>query len=102
VLAGRCFRLAGPVKVPHVGWNTLTIGASSRLLRGLSPGSSAYFSHTYAAPRTAHCVSTTTHGVPFASSVEFGNVFGVQFHPEKSGRLGLAVLASFLAIARGD
>jgi len=101
LMQGRCFRLSGSVKVPHVGWNTLdTGGRVSRLLDGLPPRASAYFTHSYAAPGGPDTVATTTHGVPFASAVERGLVFGVQFHPEKSGATGLRMLENFLRVVR--
>ncbi len=101
LMAGQCFRLTGDVKVPHVGWNTLELTARpSRLLRGLSPMSSAYFTHSFAAPLGEDTVATTSHGVQFASAVERGRTFGVQFHPEKSGATGLRVLANFLDVVR--
>jgi glutamine amidotransferase len=102
LLPGRCFRLSGNVKVPHVGWNTLDAGAAreSRLLAGLPAGASAYFTHSYAAPVGAASAAVTTHGVPFASAVETGRTFGVQFHPEKSGATGLRMLENFLAVVR--
>jgi glutamine amidotransferase len=101
LMAGRCFRLSGNVKVPHVGWNTIDgTGRPSRLLAGLSPGASAYFTHSFAAPVGADAVATTTHGVQFASAVERDRTFGVQFHPEKSGVTGLRILANFLDVVR--
>lgn len=103
VMRGRCFRLSGGVKVPHVGWNTLAIERpASRLVDGLPSGVSAYFTHSYAAPSGADSVATTTHGVPFAAIVERGRIFGVQCHPEKSGAAGLRMLANFLNIVRED
>jgi imidazole glycerol-phosphate synthase subunit HisH len=97
---GSCFRLRGDVKVPHVGWNTLQSLSGSWLLDGIRPGSSMYFTHTFAAPVTAGTVATTEHGLEFASVVERGLVVGTQFHPEKSGRDGLRLLANFLSNAR--
>lgn len=99
IFAGRCFRLRGDVKIPHVGWNTLEIVRPSRLLAGIDRAS-VYFTHSFAAPLTLATVATTTHGVPFASVAERDNVFGVQWHPEKSGEPGLAALRNFLEIAR--
>ena len=100
-MAGRCFRLSGNVKVPHVGWNTLdTGGRTSRLLDGLPGSAFAYFTHSYAAPIGPETAATTSHGVPFASAVERERTFGVQFHPEKSGVTGLRVLENFLRIAK--
>jgi glutamine amidotransferase len=101
LMAGRCFRLHGDVKVPHVGWNTLDpTGRPSRLLAGLPATASAYFTHSFAAPVGADAVATTTHGVTFASVAERGRTFGVQFHPEKSGGTGLGILRNFLDIVR--
>jgi glutamine amidotransferase len=101
LMKGRCFRLSGDVKVPHVGWNTLETGSRpSRLLQGLAPHASAYFTHSYAAPVGPDTVATTCHGVPFASAVERGLIFGVQFHPEKSGRTGLKMLENFVSVVR--
>jgi glutamine amidotransferase len=94
VLGGRCFRLSGPVKVPHVGWNTLESTRPSSILEGLE-GASVYFTHSYAAPVTDATAAVTSHGVPFASVVEAGCVIGVQWHPEKSGEAGLTLLRNF-------
>ncbi len=102
VMAGRCDRLPGgtengwPLKVPHVGWNSLQFPRGSTLLDGVPEGAQVYFTHSYAAPVTQDAAAITTHGVPFASAVERGQVFGVQFHPEKSGEVGLRVLRNFL------
>lgn len=100
VLNGHCDRLTGTGKVPHVGWNTVTIRRQSTLLNGLSDGSYAYFTHSYAAPIGRECVGITSSGCEFASVVEQDRVFGVQFHPEKSGRDGIRLLENFVAIAR--
>jgi len=98
LMTGQCERLEGtwPLKVPHVGWNALAFPRASRLFEGIREGSQVYFTHSYAAPVSNDSVAVTTHGVPFASAVERGHVFGVQFHPEKSGDVGLAVLKNFL------
>ncbi len=103
LLPGRCSLLkAGPgLKVPHVGWNALSIRRPSRLLEQVDDGAQAYFTHSFVAPVTDACVATTTHGVPFASVVERGVVFGAQCHPEKSGTVGLTLLRNFLAVVRG-
>jgi glutamine amidotransferase len=101
LIAGRCTRLPEHVKVPHVGWNTLEDRtAGSRLLAGLSSTASVYFCHTYAAPLGPAVVATTSHGHRFAAAVERDSVFGVQFHPEKSGEAGLKILANVLSAAR--
>jgi glutamine amidotransferase len=102
LIAGRCTKLAGPVKVPHVGWNRLDAPRRSRLLAGLPGGAQVYFTHSFAAPVTPECVAVTTHAVPFASAVERGLVFGVQFHPEKSGDAGLRILGNFLDAVKAN
>jgi imidazole glycerol-phosphate synthase subunit HisH len=106
LMTGQCDRLEGgmessngqpwPLKIPHVGWNALHFPRASRLFDGIDEGSQVYFTHSYAAPVTTDAVAVTTHGKPFASAVERGQVFGVQFHPEKSGDVGLRVLRNFL------
>jgi imidazole glycerol-phosphate synthase subunit HisH len=91
-----------PLKVPHVGWNTVEpVGRPGRLLDGIAPSSFAYFTHTYAAPVVGDTVATTTHGAAFSAVVERGCVFGAQFHPEKSGDAGLRLLTNFVRIADG-
>jgi imidazole glycerol-phosphate synthase subunit HisH len=100
IFHGRCARLQGDVKVPHVGWNALELtGRTSRLLDGIARGAFAYFSHSYAAAVADDAVATTTHGHSFVSVVERGGVFGTQFHPEKSDATGLRVLANFVSIS---
>jgi glutamine amidotransferase len=96
VIAGRCRRLPPTLKVPHVGWNSLEIRKPSRLLAGVPTGTQAYFTHSYAADVTDETVATTTHAAPFASVVETAQLFGVQFHPEKSGDSGIRMLRNFV------
>ena len=96
-IEGQCTRLRPIVKVPHVGWNSLEVTRPSALLDGIPDGTQVYFTHSYAAPVTAACVAATTHGERFAAAVERDHVWGVQFHPEKSGRAGLKILENFTA-----
>jgi glutamine amidotransferase len=109
VLPGTCTLLVPPppvgeqvpCKVPHVGWNALEMrGGPSTILRSVAPGSQAYFTHSYVVPESDATVAWTTHGVRFPSVVERGRVFGAQFHPEKSGDVGLQILRNFLEVAR--
>jgi glutamine amidotransferase len=104
LLPGQCMRLHGNpdagVKVPHVGWNALAAPRPSRLLKDLPAGTHVYFTHSYAAPVTEDCVGATTHGEAFAAAVERDRIFGVQFHPEKSGDAGLTILRNFLEECR--
>ncbi len=102
VIGGRCERLPSIVKVPHVGWNALEIARPSLLLEGLADGTQVYFTHTFAAPLVEETVAATTHGVRFSAVVERGHIFGVQFHPEKSGDAGLQVLRNFVRLAVRD
>ena len=102
VLEGRCQLLRGEaaqrLKIPHVGWNALEMPKPSRLLAGLESGAYVYFTHSFAAPVTSDCVASTTHADCFAAAVERDQVFGVQFHPEKSGDAGLQILRNYLEI----
>jgi imidazole glycerol-phosphate synthase subunit HisH len=96
-----CTRFSeGSEKIPHVGWNSLESaacnGPATRLLAGVEPGAYVYFTHSYKAPVTPDTAAVTHYTEPFAAAVERGNVFGVQFHPEKSGTTGLRILRNFL------
>lgn len=106
VVPGRCTRLSGGpsrLKVPHVGWNTLTMPRASKLLAGLAPGTSVYFTHSFAGPVNRATAAVTEHGgEAFASAVEEGLVMGVQFHPEKSSDAGLAILGNFIGLVRAS
>ena len=83
-------------KVPHVGWNSLDVQGSSRLMAGVKSGEYVYFTHSYRAPVTADTSAKADYIEPFAAAVERGSVMGVQFHPEKSGETGLMILRNFL------
>jgi imidazole glycerol-phosphate synthase subunit HisH len=98
LFAGRCARLAAP-RVPHVGWNSLDPCRRSALLEGIPPGAQVYFTHSFAAPITDTCIASTDYGAPFASLSARGNVAGAQFHPEKSGSVGIQFLRNFVAMA---
>ena len=100
-MPGRCERLPPVVKVPHVGWNSLEMLRPSRILSGLPDGTQVYFTHAYAAPLAADTVAAATHGARFSAAVERGRIFGVQFHPEKSGDAGLRILTNFVELAGG-
>jgi glutamine amidotransferase len=99
-IRGCCTRFPETHKVPHVGWNTLEPAPRSRLLTGLSSQSFVYYTHSYRAPVVEETVGVTDYAGPFSGAVERGNLFGVQFHPEKSGDAGLQVLRNFLAVPR--
>jgi glutamine amidotransferase len=87
-------------KVPHVGWNSIEVSAGSRLLRDVKPGEFVYFTHSFKAPVTRDTAAITNYIEPFSSAVERENVFGVQFHPEKSGDTGLKILKNFLEVGK--
>jgi imidazole glycerol-phosphate synthase subunit HisH len=93
-----CDRFAPGRKVPHVGWNSLATRDDSRLLRNVPSGSFVYFTHSYHAPIIRDTVAVTDYGTPFTAAVERANIMGVQFHPEKSGPVGLQILHNFLEI----
>ncbi len=86
-----------PIKVPHVGWNTLELLRDSWITEGLASGAPVYFTHSYAAPVGADTVAASDHGTRFAAIVQRGCVAGVQFHPEKSGDAGLRILRNFVS-----
>jgi imidazole glycerol-phosphate synthase subunit HisH len=95
LFAGECERFPAAVKSPHVGWNQLRLRGDSRLLRGLAQDSFVYFTHSYRAPLVAATVGDCAYGGEFSAVVERGQLFGVQFHPEKSGTTGLQLLRNF-------
>ena len=105
LLKGTCFnfteRVNGSLKVPHVGWNSLTMPRATRLMAGVNDGDQVYFTHSYAAPVLEHTAAITEYGVPFSAAVECDNVAAVQFHPEKSGDVGLRILSNWIAQVKG-
>jgi len=98
VFSGQCAHFPPEVKSPHVGWNQLEIKDGSRLLRGVPSGAFVYFTHSYRAPLVAETVACCDYGGAFSAAVERQHLFGVQFHPEKSGEAGLAMLENFCRI----
>jgi imidazole glycerol-phosphate synthase subunit HisH len=95
-LTGHCERFTTTEKVPHVGWNSLAVHPGSRLMQGVDDNSYAYFTHSYRASVNKDTVAVTEYGGPFVAAVETENIMGVQFHPEKSGPVGLTILKNFL------
>ena len=88
------------VKIPHVGWNSLAIARDeASILDGVADGAQVYFTHSYVAPVTGDAAAVTEHGEPFAAVVQRGYIAGVQFHPEKSGDVGLRILRNFVELA---
>jgi glutamine amidotransferase len=95
IFPGTCTRFPSEVKSPHVGWNQLSRCACSRLLHDIPEGSFVYFTHSYRAPLVEGTVATCEYAGQFSAAVERENVFGVQFHPEKSGAAGKKLLQNF-------
>ena len=95
IFSGKCRQFPSSVKSPHVGWNSLAIQEGSRLLRGVAQNSFVYYTHSFHAPVVAETTAASEYGLLFAGVVERGNIFGVQFHSEKSGDVGLAILKNF-------
>ena len=98
IYPGTVRRFAADARVPHMGWNALDERRPCRLLGGLGPRPYVYFAHSYYVPETTVTAATCTYTVPYTAALEDGNVFGVQFHPEKSGRIGLEIMKRFAEI----
>ena len=92
-VVGMSGRLPADLKIPHMGWNALTLTKPARLLE---EGSYVYFVHSFYAENCEDSIAAVTdYGIPITAAVEKGNVFGCQFHPEKSGNVGLGILMKF-------
>jgi imidazole glycerol-phosphate synthase subunit HisH len=96
---GMCEHFPGQVKSPHVGWNDFEVRGESTLFRGVPRDAFVYFTHSYRAPVADGVIATTLYGTPFAAAIERDNIFGVQFHPEKSGAAGIQILRNFCEAA---
>lgn len=97
LIPGRVRRLPEGLKVPHMGWNQIEIVRPSPIMEGIPDKAAFYFVHSYYAEPVdpSHVVAVTEYGISFAAAVARENVFGVQFHPEKSSILGLRILENF-------
>ncbi len=91
-------RFTGDMRIPHMGWNSLAQVRPSRLLAGLADEPYAYYAHSYYVPEMAATAATTTYSHPYTAILERDNIYGVQFHPEKSGPVGLKILRNFLEL----
>ena len=102
LVGGSVKKIETPYKLPHIGWNTLTFPGESPLFRGLDEGASVYFVHSYCAVAEdpADVIATTDYGAPVTAAVNHGLVYGCQFHPEKSGEVGLTILKNFGGLSR--
>lgn len=89
-------------KIPHIGWNSLEIRKPTPIFENVKNGEYVYFVHSYYAADCENSVTAVSdYGAPLTASVQSGNVFGCQFHPEKSGETGLKILRSFVALGEG-
>jgi glutamine amidotransferase len=95
---GECSRFPASVKCPHVGWNRIEVRSGSRLLHGIASGAFVYYTHSYRAPVIESTVACTNYGGEFSAAIERENIFGVQFHPEKSADAGLRIQENFCAL----
>jgi glutamine amidotransferase len=95
IFSGECEHFPAEVKSPHVGWNRLHCSGASRLLATMDREPFVYFTHSYRAPIDQYTVASCEYGGEFSAVVERDHVFGVQFHPEKSGATGMKLLEAF-------
>ncbi|MCD7945246.1 MAG: imidazole glycerol phosphate synthase subunit HisH [Clostridiales bacterium] len=95
-------RIQTELKLPHIGWNSLRFYNDSPLFRGIPQGAYVYFVHTFCgrAEEPSQIIATTDYGTEVVAAVQSGNVYGTQFHPEKSGEIGLAMLRNFGGLNR--
>jgi glutamine amidotransferase len=100
LLPGRVRRFADrdDLPVPHMGWNQLEFEPGSALLQDIAPGDHVYFVHSYSAPVGPLTLATSNYGESFSALVQSGNVFGAQFHPERSARTGSLLLRNFIQL----
>ncbi len=87
------------LRVPHMGWNQITTRRECKLLRGIYPNPYVYFAHSYYAPVVEATGAECTYGLPYTVLLEERNIYGVQFHPEKSGPIGMQVIKNFVELA---
>ncbi|WXG40396.1 MAG: imidazole glycerol phosphate synthase subunit HisH [Candidatus Freyarchaeum deiterrae] len=103
IIKGRVIKLPPSVKIPHIGWNTLILDKSKNLLlEGIPDNSYVYFVHSYypVPENPTVTLAWTEYGVRFSSIINNKNVYATQFHPEKSGRVGIKILENFVRLCR--
>jgi imidazole glycerol phosphate synthase glutamine amidotransferase subunit len=98
IFEGCVRRFPRGARVPHMGWNELELGAGSRLLARLDARPYVYFAHSYYVPKTPVTAAACNYCVPYTAVLDSANVFGVQFHPEKSGPVGLQIVKNFVEL----
>jgi imidazole glycerol phosphate synthase glutamine amidotransferase subunit len=96
VFSGSVKRFNGNVRIPHMGWNSLSPTKTCRLMKNLDDETFTYFAHSYYAPVVSATAATCTYIHPYTAILEQENIFAVQFHPEKSGLTGLRIMRNFL------
>ena len=102
IFKGYVRRLPDVVKVPHIGWNSIKVVKDGcPLLEGVPSGIYVYYAHSYVTAPSEETAAVTSYGVDFSAAVWRENIFGTQFHPEKSGKWGLKMLRNFVEFARG-
>jgi glutamine amidotransferase len=102
LILGEVVRFSKDLKVPHMGWNSIELRREHPILEGIPSGSYMYFVHSYyASPKDSSIIlATTSYGVEFPSIITQGSIIGIQFHPEKSSKLGLRMLQNFVGMVR--
>jgi imidazole glycerol phosphate synthase glutamine amidotransferase subunit len=93
---GKVLRFEGDARVPHMGWNNLEPRRDSKLLANVGPAPYVYFAHSFYAPVIDATAATCTYTLPYTALLDSGNIYGVQFHPEKSGPLGVQIVRNFV------
>jgi imidazole glycerol phosphate synthase glutamine amidotransferase subunit len=96
IYQGTVRRFVGDLRVPHMGWNNLEPCRESKLLANVGPSPYVYFAHSYYAPVVDATAATCTYTLPYTAVIDAGNIYGVQFHPEKSGPLGIQIVRNFV------
>ena len=99
LIPGQVERLSvGELRLPHMGWNTVTPVHQNDLFKGIDAGSYFYFVHSFAVKPFAHTLATSEYGMTFSAAIQKDNFFGVQFHPERSGDAGAQLLKNFVSL----
>lgn len=98
IFKGTIKKITGDVKIPHMGWNTLEIINDDPIVSNLSEASDVYFVHSYYADSMDGVIATTQYGVMIPAIIKKGNVYATQFHPEKSGEIGIEILRGYKKI----
>ena len=98
IFEGTVARFQGNLRIPHMGWDQIELRKPSRLLKGVGAAPYFYFAHSYYCPLVPATAASCDYIVPYTAVLEHDNIFGVQFHPEKSGALGQIVVRNFVEL----